>query len=319
MMKKITIIAPESFGYLDFLIKELNANPEVQAVFINHSKIKYKYKSVFDKLFNVFRKIILNKNIKNSYKSQEIIEQVEGLGEQDFIVVVRPDKLELNTIKSLKKYTKNYYSFYFDAISNFPEKIALIPYFDQVFSYENEDVEKYELSFITNYIYDFEVTNHLNSEYKIFNVSSFDERFQSLENIATYLKKNNISYKIIVRKEKVDASEIVTFTEEYVPLNKVREFLLKADVLLDIQKENQSGLSFRVFESLGYQKKLITTNKDIIHYDFYNPNNIIVVDPKNIQIPKTFFETSYQEIPNSILYKYTLAGWIEKVFNIKPL
>jgi hypothetical protein len=318
MIKKITIIAPESFGYLDFLIKELNANPEVHAVFINYSKIKYQYKSVFDKLFNVFRKVILKKNIKDSYKSQEIIKRVKALGKQHFIVVIRPDKLELNTIISLKKYTKNYFSFYFDAISNYPEKVALIPYFDQVYSYEKDDVEKYKLSFITNYIYDFEVNYHLNSEYKIFNISSYDERFKSLENIASYLKNHDISYKIIVRKEKAASSEIVTFTQEYVPLNNVRGFLLKADVLLDIQKENQKGLSFRVFESLGYQKKLITTNTDIIHYDFYNPNNIIVVDANNIQIPKAFFETPYQEISSDVLYKYTLAGWIEEVFKIKP-
>jgi DNA-binding NtrC family response regulator len=36
-----------------------------------------------------------------------------------------------------------------------------------------------------------------------------------------------------------------------------------------------------VLESLGLEKKLITTNAEIIHYDFYNPNNILVIDDEN--------------------------------------
>ena len=35
---------------------------------------------------------------------------------------------------------------------------------------------------------------------------------------------------------------------------------------------------------IGLKKKLITTNKDIVNYDFYNSNNIMVVDRANFQI-----------------------------------
>ncbi|MCX7549978.1 hypothetical protein [Xanthomarina sp. F2636L] len=317
-MKNITIIAPQSFGYLDFLLKELESRPETQATYINYSKFQYTYKSVFDKLQNLLRKTFLKKNIKDSYKSQEILKVVQAQGKQDFIIVVRPDKLEKETVITLKKYAENYYSFYFDAISNFPEKIELISYFDKVFSYEKEDVEKYKLTFCTNYIYDFEDTKPANSKCKIFNISSYDERFESIEKLAAYFKSKHIDYSIIVRKEKEESSDFVTFTQEYMPLNKVKEHLLEADVLLDVQKENQHGLSFRVFESLGYEKKLITTNKDVVHYDFYNPNNMIVVDVNNIQIPEAFFKTPYQTVSSDILYKYTLDGWIENVFHIKP-
>lgn len=318
-MRKITIIAPESFGYLDFLLKELQSLPETQAVFINYSNIKYTYSSVFDKLLNLFRKLVLKKNIKDLYKSKVVLNTVKSNGVQDFIIVVRPDKLELETIIALKAYAKNYYSFYFDAISNFPEKSSLIPYFDTVFSYEKEDVEKYNLTFITNFIYDFDSAKFKSSTCKIFNISSYDERFESLEKMASYFKSKELDYTILVRKEKAETSSLVTFIQEYIPLTKVKEYLLEADVLLDIQKKNQYGLSFRVFESLGYKKKLITTNADIVHYDFYNPNNIAVVDVHNIQIPDAFFKTPYEEIPKDVLYKYTLAGWIENVFNLKSV
>jgi hypothetical protein len=48
-------------------------------------------------------------------------------------------------------------------------------------------------------------------------------------------------------------------------------------------------LIFRVFEALGYKKKLITNNQDITSYDFYNENNIFVITNENYQIPLDFF------------------------------
>ena len=48
-------------------------------------------------------------------------------------------------------------------------------------------------------------------------------------------------------------------------------------------------------------KKLITTNPDIINYDFYNPNNIHVIDEENIRFDAEFFNVPYEPIPE---YKY---------------
>ena len=60
--------------------------------------------------------------------------------------------------------------------------------------------------------------------------------------------------------------------------------------------------------------KLITTNKDIKNYDFYNPNNIFVWDENTKEIPDSFFELQYQELPKEIFEKYSLKTWIKTVF-----
>ncbi|MFI8377987.1 hypothetical protein [Leeuwenhoekiella sp. NPDC079379] len=46
------------------------------------------------------------------------------------------------------------------------------------------------------------------------------------------------------------------------------------DILLDVQKGNQEGLTFRIFEALALKKKLIITNKSIVDYYFYDPQNL---------------------------------------------
>ena len=50
----------------------------------------------------------------------------------------------------------------------------------------------------------------------------------------------------------------------------------KAFCLIDLKLESHNGLSFRFYESLYFQKKLITNNKDVVNYDFYNSNNILI-------------------------------------------
>jgi hypothetical protein len=97
------------------------------------------------------------------------------------------------------------------------------------------------------------------------------------------------------------------------PLSEVNDYINRSKVLLDINRLGQIGLTFRVFESLGLEKKLITTNADIKNYDFYNPNNILIIDEKNPVIPAAFFENEYEKIPESILQKYTLKGWTKTV------
>jgi len=315
-LKRITIIAPNSFGYLHFLIDALQSKPNVEVAHINFSKFKYHYNSKFEKLKNVFSKTFLNKNIKDGYRSKCILERFSGKEKQDFIIVIRPDKIQKQTLLKLKKCTENLYAFYFDAISKFPEKKALIPIFDKVYSYEKHDVAAYNLEFITNYIYDFDNSDRESFDNKVFNISSYDERFKTLKNIAAYLKQQKINYNIIVRKEVVFIDDLITIIPEYLPLDEVKTHISNAEILLDIQKENQQGLSFRVFEALGYDKKLLTTNKDVLNYDFYNPNNIFVINKDSINIPTSFFNTPYEKIDKNILFPYSLDGWIQRVFAV---
>ncbi|MFI8645675.1 hypothetical protein ACIGJK_12895 [Pseudomonas iridis] len=64
-----------------------------------------------------------------------------------------------------------------------------------------------------------------------------------------------------------------------------------------LRAENVAGAGSGRFElslfcSHGLAKKVITTNKSVADYDFYNPANILVIDEK-----------------------YTLQGWVKTVFS----
>lgn len=72
-------------------------------------------------------------------------------------------------------------------------------------------------------------------------------------------------------------------------------------------------------ECLAYNTKLITTNKDVINYDFYNENNILIVD-KIEEIEKidiNFFKSPYLELSKEILDKYSFEGFLKEIFFIR--
>ena len=109
----------------------------------------------------------------------------------------------------------------------------------------------------------------------------------------------------------------IVFTRKRINHENLPEFYKRTKVILDLMRENQYGLSFRVFEAMALEKKIITDNEKIKNYDFYNPNNILILNKDFSNITKEFFETPYQSLPEEIYKKYTLKKWVERVFNLE--
>ena len=86
--------------------------------------------------------------------------------------------------------------------------------------------------------------------------------------------------------------------------------------ILELMREGQNGLSFRVFEAIALEKKIITDNENIKNYDFYNPDNILVLDKNMTNINSDFFQKPYNTLAKEYYNKYTLNQWTERVFNL---
>lgn len=312
---KITVIAPFSFGYIDALVEKLEAKKNVQVTYINTGKISFSYSSWRQKMENFFLKIFTGRNLKREYISRQIKQKLDPVGPQNITLVVRGDRLEEDLLQYLKSKSKRFIAFYFDANSNIPRQEDLIPFFDEVYSYEKEDVAKHGLKFITNFI-PFDKTFPTNGK-GVFNISSYDDRFDALKTIAEQIKSHSYPFEIIVRKEEPISSDLIKVVPEYLSPEEVREHIVASDILLDVQKEDQQGLSFRVFEALGYDKKLITTNKDIVSYDFFNPSNILVIDKQRPVITKEFLHTPFQPVPEEIKSRYRRDRWIREVIGVE--
>lgn len=314
--KNILFITYDLSGYYDIIREELN-NQFTHVEYQNIARLKFKYDHIFQKIYASIYKIIKKRKLKNFYKLQPIIKATENKS-YDYIVIVRPDLFFDSQLLKLKSRTKNFIAYYHDSINNIPHKKNVIHFFDKVYSYEKKDVADYNLDFLTNFIYlkDEERTSN-ETTLDAFTIMSKDYRFNTLSNVASFLKNKHINYQFLVQSDKEQSSDVIEFITQRKNNSQVLEYLKQTKIIVDIHKYGvQDGLTFRVFESLFFNKKLITTNKDIKTYDFYNPNNIFVIENiDSMNIPDDFFKTSYVAIPENIYQKYHYKSWIKNILN----
>ncbi|RDK85490.1 hypothetical protein [Marinirhabdus gelatinilytica] len=313
--KKITIIAPYAFGYTTHIFRALKSYNGVTPTIIYLDNPAFQYKNSLHRLQNVFSKILLDKNLKKTFVSKRILKILKYIGPQDIIFMIRPDVLDTATLKTIKTYTIDLRAYYWDSTRRFPRKVEILPFFDVLYSYDKEDVEQYHLQFLTNYIFH-EAKEDIPATYQFFNISTNDYRLPILERLAAHIDSKGWSRKILVYNGSPMPVEHVTLITTQKSSEEVAELISNCSIVVEIQRAEQIGLSFRIFEALGQRKKLITTNRDIVNYDFYRPENILVIDEDNIEIPETFVNTPYLEIPEEILAPYRVENWVQPVFSL---
>jgi hypothetical protein len=314
--KSILFITFDLSGYYDCINDELKSSFK-NVDYENTSKLDYKYTSVFQKIYSFFFKIFTGEKLKNYYKVQPIIKKYRRK-KYDYILIIRPDIFFDSQLLEFKKMTPNLIAYYHDSINNIPRKRDIIKYFDKVYSYEKKDVTENNLNFITNFIYlNKRIPKVSDFDQETFTIMSNDYRIKTLKALADYLNNKGISSKFLIHthKKQNENDKLLTYIYSRKNNTQVLEYLRKSRIIIDIHKFGiQEGLTFRVFESLYLNKKLITTNSDIKNYDFYNPSNIRIIYPdESITIPDDFFTTPYEKIPDDIYEKYLFSNWIKEI------
>lgn len=316
---QITLISLDNWG----LNKHIASTLQKQGHTVHHidfNVFKYKYPSVLHKAYNFILKAFFKTNLKHLHYGKEILKKLQEINEvQDVILTIKGDFINPESILEFKKYTKKSIGFFNDNTYRCPKIKRVLHCFDEVYSFEKDDCTNFDLKFAPNWIYNENVSKSETAlEYDVFNISSIDKRLPILVRIAEELKSKKINFKFIIYDKKhKPTDDTITYINKHMPLSEVNDYINRSKVLLDINRIGQIGLTFRVFESLGLEKKLITTNSDIKNYDFYNPNNILIIDEKNPVIPVDFFKNEYEKVPAHIFEKYTLEGWVDSVIFTK--
>ena len=96
----------------------------------------------------------------------------------------------------------------------------------------------------------------------------------------------------------------------------VQNVFFSSRAVVDIEHLRQTGLTIRTLETLGASRKLITTNAGIRDYDFYNAENICIIDRDKPVVPPGFLESPYRPIPQEVYARYSIAGWLDEVLGL---
>lgn len=112
-------------------------------------------------------------------------------------------------------------------------------------------------------------------------------------------------------KDKKEKSSIIDLKNKSLLYSENLENVKKATCLLEIVVEGQTGLTLRTMEALFFNKKLITNNSSIMQYDFYHPNNILIIrDEADIDLD--FFLKPFIN-RDEYLEKYKIGTWLENL------
>lgn len=124
---------------------------------------------------------------------------------------------------------------------------------------------------------------------------------------------NPLYFKIIDKSLPED--EIVT--HKRMSIMEVIDLMKNSHCILDTDRESQTGTTPRLIWALAMNKKVITTNKNIVNFVFYNPEQILVIDRYNPVIPDEFLFTPY---PNNLAHdkirSLRIDNWIKRLIEV---
>jgi len=323
--KNILLIAPRFFGYERDIRNELEKRG---------ARVDWLVDRPFDKPWQMattrlLPSLVLPVVTRHSYKALEEL----GATNYDLIFAVNPVTLAPELMQLLRRSfpAAQMILYMWDSMENRKHVEKILSYFDQTFSFDPLSNTNYGMKFRPLFYLE-EYKNE-----KIFE-KSFDlsfigtihaDRYAIIDRLSNNLPKNTNFFKYLylqaewvywsfrVIKSSMRHAKKSDFQFKPLAKNKVQEIFSHSLAIADIEHPKQRGLTMRTFESLGANKKLVTTNLNIQQYDFYNKNNICIIDRNNPQVPLDFLMSPYQKIPLHLYEKYSLSGWINEVLGLE--
>lgn len=324
---RLLLIMPRFFNYPEVITEELkdmgyevdfwddrpSTNALVKAAIRVNKNIIHKY---IESYFNEFMKTVRT-------KKYDVVFLISGQSLSFSESMVS----ELKSCQSKAKFVL----YQWDSQENFPYIKSIQKYFDECYSFDKRDVkETSNLRFLPLFyskMYE-KIGEKSSNDYKYdfcFVGTAHPKKYKFIKKMSKQLKtvypKQFIYFffpsRIVYVYRKIRNKELRKaryYEFHFVPLKseEMNDIYQNSRCVLDSAQDGQIGLTIRVIEALGAKKKLITTNEDIVNYDFYRPENIYIYN-KEIDLDDVFFKEEYKELDESIYNKYSLKNWLEEI------
>ena len=288
----------------------------------------FQYPNLWVRLQTKFRqKILGDREAKTSlihqFQAKHLLSKITP---HDYALFIRGDTYDKSMLQKAQQNSRHgSINYQWDGMNRYPEIWDDLSYFDRFFVFEPSDYHGNPHGFLptTNFYFDHLIppTQPQNTFYYI--GAHQPHRQNAINTFAQYAQKQNwqLDFLLATSKKMKRESypfEQIKFIHQSVPYQDNLNQMLNSSILVDFLDNAHYGLSLRVFEALGYHKKLITTNVSVRYYDFYHDNNIFVWDGKNLDGIDDFLNLPYPPIAPEIREKYAFSNWIKYILNIEP-
>ncbi len=248
----------------------------------------------------------------------------------DLVVVIKGPFLDKALIGHLRqRFPQAVFADYqWDSTGVFPEQLALAEAFDRVLTFDPVDAAQYGWQYCPTYYRPEETDPDGKPQYDlVFICSMHTRRLEILRQLKALARKKDLkllSYIYVPRLQyflearirrnplyRRFGSDMHTVS---LPPAEICRLYRQSRCIVDYTFAAQQGYSMRTLDSLHHRCKLLTNNAYVRNADFYRPENIFVYDEKRLVLPEQFLETPYAPLPEEILRKYSLEGFLQRLF-----
>lgn len=325
--KRILLLAPKFYNYETEIKKSMVEKGAIVDIVYSEPS------PTFITLVEVCSKLGLSRNFFYNFFRNRLKYQIHK--KYDYIIVIDGwlinNELSLHLKKECLRESGKIVLYYWDSLAAHEKDYSRWDCFDKVFTFDREDYLTHQgkLHFLPLFYCDnyWDESND-NKEYDLYVIGSF--RLNRLEFVRNIKNKNKelsigsylyvprwqfVFHKIFRRKYKNINDSELEFSR--LSMQEVHNIYRKCRAIIDVPASCQKGLTIRTIESLAMHKKLITTNKDIVNYDFYNPNDFFVCDSvDNLTLPNVEWFSSPYSVADEIIKKYSISNWILNLLNV---
>ena len=326
--KKILLIAPRFFGYYQEIINEaekMGFYADYLCDTCNNSNLAKAVGRINKKLLSASMHKYFNKTVLPLVRTKQY----------DYVLLIAGMTFSftddmLRVIKQTQRRAR-FIIYQWDAEKNLPFAKQIHQYFEKKYSFDRMDC-------MSDSAYSFLPLFYTNKYEAVPDIQNSDirydcsyvgtahpKKYKEINEIADrvrYKMPRQLIYHYMPSKlkylyHKMTAMEYKEARLKDFQMNKIlsdqmMQIFTESICILDAPQEGQNGLTIRTIECLGARRKLITTNADIVNYDFYNEKNILVYN-KDIDLKSSFFLDEYEQVPHSVYQKYALCNWLATI------
>lgn len=319
---KILIIGKPFYNYHEIIANEFRLMKDTVTFISDSPKNHFFIKRLFG---SKIEKRYIERYHKRLFKSK--IEK-----DFDLILVLVGRYLTKDFMAKLKEMnpSSKFVLYLWDDIGRVDNFNLLKDFYDKIYSFDLNDCKNYNITFLPLfYSRDYKLGNY-NKNIDIYGAfSDHSERKKIAYKIISQSIGKRIKCKFIffpgrfkyiinyIKNKKIQSKTNNKMVYVYAPIddNTNLNYVFHSKALLDVQYKTQNGLTMRTIESIGAGVKLITTNTNIMKYDFYRSENCLIIDRDNPVIDFEFLQTPYLQLPNDIYSKYSIETWVSVIRN----
>jgi hypothetical protein len=250
-----------------------------------------------------------------------------GEAAYDQVLVIKSTELRPEFLHALRRQQRRaeFILYQWDSLARMPGIDERIPFFDRVLTFDRQDAMAHPNFAFRPLFYRHDVL-HQNpaASGAIFHLCFIgwlhSDRLNMLRRLQAAAESRGITFQVYLYTGlrtfagllfSNNARDVHVRT---MPYSELLECYRRATVIIDLPHAQQSGLTMRAIETVGIGRKLMTTARDVVNYDFYSSGNVRVIHGEVLQLDGEFLREPANPYPEHVRRGYSLDVWIDDVF-----